>query len=276
MAIDTKNFGPPWQPIDVRYLDGPMKWTPGSAWVLDDFEKDHNFLAIQWKGSAKQDAAIEAFRLRIAETRAACPEGTKINLYATPCYWKSNWHKLTPAQQQSHVDHWCVLLDKIESDDLAVCCYDVYPDSDPTDGDDNAAIEFGFQFGRMMLGKAVANKSGRLLNLILCHRQKGNGGMGRCLARTEVEPVIAIVNQIKPSGVVSWHGDIAWTGNLCNLAVPMAPEKRAAMRADWQAETWHPDEVPDWEGSMKRVQHVAAANRRAFAGWVYHGTKETA
>lgn len=276
MHNDT-TLGPPWQPIDVRYPQDAPKWTPGCVAMLDDLESPHWWLGLPWKGGTKQAEAIATFTARIAATRAACPEGTPIMLYATPCYWYANWMKLSPEKRDEHCVHWCGILEQIGVDSLAVCMYDVYADENPTDGDENAGVEWDFQFGRASLASMVRETTGKPMNFILSPRQKGLGKspMGRILTQAEVDPVITIINQVKPDGVVLWQGDTSWSGCLCNPAVPMGEQARADMRADWAAETWHPSETPDWTlASINRVQHIAAANRRAFAGWVYYGTKD--
>lgn len=280
MHNDAENLGSPWTPIDVRYPGDPPKWVPGSAWVLDDLEAPHWWLGLPWKGTANQANSIATYKTRIAATAAACPEGTPVALYATPCYWYGNWHKLSPSQREQHIDHWCWIVDEIGTDSLALCMYDVYADADASDGNENAGVEMDYQRGRIQLASCVSEQSGRPLNIILSPRQKGLGKspMGRILTRKEVEPVIDLLWEFHDCiyGVALWQGDQSWTGALCNPAVQMNEQARDDMRADWTAETWHPEEVPTWTmETIKRVQHTAAANRRAFAGWVYCGTRET-
>ncbi len=277
---NDKTLGPPWQPIAVRYPQDAPTWTPGSAWVLDDLESPHWWLGLPWKGGQKQADSIATYKARLAATRAACPEGTPIVQYAVPCYWYANWGTLSEAKRIQHIEHWCWIADQIGTDQLAVCMYDVYADPDASDGNENAAVELDFQRGRLELAVDVRALGGRKLNVLLSHRQKGMGKspIGRILTRGEVEPVIGLLNEFHDciDGVVFWQGDHSWTGCLCNQSVQMSEQAREDMRADWAAETWHPDETPDWTlASIKRVQHMSEANRRAFAGWVYHGTKET-
>lgn len=278
---DLARFGPDvWEPIGMPGVNATPSWTPGWAGVMSTFEPNPEHWNLR-PGAPKslRDAAVAKFAAFVSKHRAVCPAGTPVYQWAVPCFWNSSWPKLSEAQKQAIVDHWCAVLTEMGVDAVCVSNYDVVPDADPSNGNQDVAYEAAVVSGRLKLGRRVATKLGIPFYVVLWNRQKwpvtGGIAVGRSLWRHEILTQVAQVLEHDADGIVAWNGDESFCGNVCNpaAAAQLPPAVLAAMREQWAPEVFG-DQPAVWDmTTLPPVQHVTRLLRQRWADMIVAATQ---
>lgn len=270
---DHARFGPDrWQPIGMPGVNAAPSWTPGLVGVMSTYEPNPEHWNLR-PGAPKslRDAAVAKFAAFVAKHRAACPPGTPVWQWAVTAFWNSSWPKLTEAQKQAIVDHWCGVLKDIRVDAVCVSDYDVVPDADPSNGNEHAVYEADVSAGRLGLGRRVADALGMPFYVTLWNRQKwptpGGIAIGRSLWRHEILTQVARVVEHRADGIVAWNGDESFVGNVCNpaAAAQLPPAVLAAMREQWAPEVFGEQPAVWGLETLPQVRHVTRILRMRWA-----------